>query len=88
MRLAVNLAVFSGISFSVFNDKDMREVMRLTKKGNCDNSTSEINAENVVAAIEELAMQKRIEITNLLCNKIVNLTADMATCEARSFIGE
>lgn len=87
MKLAVNLAVNKGMPFSTFNDENMRRLTISAKKGLNDNSSKAINAENVRAAIGELAKEKRLEIIKLLQKKTVSLTADLATCESRSFIG-
>lgn len=88
MKLAVNLAVYRGAPFSLFNDQSMTRLISAAKKGSGDNSSKVINAENVKSAIRELAREKRKEITNQIKGKVVNLSGDMATCEARSFIGK
>jgi hypothetical protein len=87
MKLAVNLVVNRGVPFSTFNDENMRKLTISAKKGMNDNSSKAINAENIRAAIGELAKEKRLEITKLLQRKTVSLTADLATCESRSFLG-
>lgn len=88
MQLAVDLAVHKGLPFSTFNDPSMRKLTTLAKKGNGDQSSTTINSENVVSSIHELAKQKRDQISAKMKGKIVSLSADMATCESRSFIGK
>lgn len=88
MQIAVELAVNKGIPFSTFNDSNMRKLVTLAKKGGNDSSVKVINSENVRSAIQETAKEKRDKMAKLMKNKVISLSADLATCEARSFIGE
>lgn len=88
MQSAINLAVHHGLSFSTFNCTDMRNLTTLAKKGALDNCKTVINAENVKSSVRELAKLRREEVKQLLKRKVLNFTADFASCERRSFLGE
>jgi hypothetical protein len=87
MQLAINLSIRKGLSFSTFDSEDMRKLTTLAKKGADDDSRQVINADNVKKSMKELARLKRDELKKVLKQKIINLTADFATCERRSFLG-
>ena len=87
MELCANLAVRHGLSFRIFDSKDMDRLTKLAKKGADDNSKLSVNSENVKKSIAEQANLKRHEFTKLFKGKILNLSADFATCEHRSFLG-
>ena len=87
MKLAVDLAVHNGIAFSAFDDQPMRRLMVLAQKGGNDLTKKIINSTNIKASITELGKQKRNEFEKLMRGKIINLTADLATSSARSFMG-
>lgn len=88
MQLAIDLTIRKGLSFSTFDSKDMRKLIILAKKGAGDDSRQVVNAENVKKSLKELARLKRDELKKLLKGKIINITADFATCERRSFLGK
>lgn len=77
-----------GVAFSTFNQPEMRDLTKFAKAGAGDNSKKIVNAENVKAAVSVLAAEGRIELTDMLKGKVVNLMADFATCERRSFFGK
>jgi hypothetical protein len=87
MKLAINLAVHEGISFNKFDKEDMRALVKGAKVGLRDDSKRVISSETVKASIHELAELERSDIRKRLKGKIVNITADFATCEHRSFYG-
>lgn len=87
MMLAANLAVHNGYSFKSFNCNDMTELLNGAKKGLNDTSSEVINSENIKSAIKELAAAKRGEMLKLMQNKLICISADFATCERRSFLG-
>lgn len=88
MLNAVHLAVNNGVAFSVFDSPDMRQLTNKTKAHDGEQSAKVVTAENVKAAILEIAEEKRKVIRKLLADKVVNITADFATCQRRSFLGE
>lgn len=88
MQLAVNLAVHKGLSFSTFDSEDMRKLVLLAKTGAKDGSKRVVNADNVKSSVKYIADVKRNEIQSNFKGKIVNLSADFATCERRSFLGK
>lgn len=91
-KLACDLAVVKGVSFSLFDHPATKEIMNLAQKGFYGTSSrinmNTINSENVKKSVRNIAEVQRLEIKKLLDRKIINLTADFATCERRSFLGK
>lgn len=88
MQIAVRLAVNNSLSLKIFDNNDMKQLFKHAKKGMNDNSKTAVNSNNVRKSISEFADIKRGEIRKKLKKNIVNLTADFATCERRSFLGK
>lgn len=88
LHTAVNLAVHNGVPFSIFDVPDMRVLTTQAKIGIGDESARVVSSSNVKMAIKEIAKEKRDELRQLLKGKVINLTADFATCERRSFLGK
>lgn len=88
MLNAVHLAVNNGVAFSVFDSPDMRQLTNKSKAHDGEQSAKVVSASNVKAAIRDIAEEKREEIKKLLTDKVVNISADFATCQRRSFLGE
>lgn len=88
MELAVDMVVENAVSFELFVSSSMRSLTNHAKKGFNDKSSRAINDETVKLAVIERAKKKREEIKKLLAGKIINLSADFATCWSRSFFGE
>lgn len=84
----MNLAVYNGVPFSLFDVPDMRVLTTQAKIGIGDESPRVVSSSNVKTAIKEIAKEKREELRKLLKGKVLNLTADFATCERRSFLGK
>lgn len=87
LKYCVDLAVHHAIPFQTFNHPPMQALIKFAKLGGGDKSPKVVNAENVKIALSKQATQKRVEIRKLLKGKLVNLMADFATCERRSFFG-
>ena len=87
MSVAINLVVHDAVCFSVFDSQNMRKLVMNAKKGAGDYSKQVINAENVKKSLKLIASLKKDEIQKSLRGKIVNLSADFATCERRQFLG-
>lgn len=88
MKLCAEAAIHEGIPFSKFNSKYTMKLVSLAKKGANDNSTKTINSENIKDSVHILSKQRRNQLKALMKGKIVSLSADLATCEYRSFLGK
>lgn len=88
MSLCVELAVVGGRPFKMFGDRAFGELVRFAKAGCGDYSTNVISPRSVKDTISIVATTERVQIKNKLKNKIVSLSADLATCQGRSFIGK
>lgn len=85
MKDAVELAVNNGVSFSLFDSSAMRSLT--SRAGGGEDSEKIVSSENVKSAITEMAKEKREEMKRLIQDKVINITADFATCQRRSFFG-
>lgn len=88
LQSCVELAVHHSVAFQTFNYPPMQMLTKFAKIGCGDTSRKVINAENVKIATSKCAAEKREEITKVMTGKIINLMADFATCERRSFFGK
>lgn len=87
MPLCVGLVTESGRPLQMFEDGPMKGILKLGRKGAKEEDFVAINGLNVRAAIEEECAAVKATIYAEFKNKIVNFTADMATCQHRCFIG-
>lgn len=87
LQTCAKMAVEDGISFSSFDKKNMKEMTSWSKLGAKDSSRKVINAENVKDTVRKLAAHEREELKRNIRGKLINLSADLATCESRSFLG-
>lgn len=87
MQLCGRIVVEDGRPFSNFDSEPMQELITLGKKGSSDFTKKAINGGSVRALVQEEAEAKRKEIIRSLKGKVVHLSSDMATVEARSFFG-
>jgi hypothetical protein len=88
MEIAVDMVIENAVPFELFGSSAMRQMNKLAKKGCGDNSSRVINPDTVKQALLERAKKKREELIQMLEGKIINLSADFATCWSRSFFGE
>jgi hypothetical protein len=80
----VDLAI-SGESFSLFNNKDMQNILKCAQLNQNDNST--INKETVREGVVTKAANLRKKLAAILKNKRLSITADFATCNGVEFLG-
>lgn len=88
MPLCVGLVTECGRPFALFDDKPMKEILKLGRKSANEENALVSNGENVRDAVFEKQEEVKTLVKKSLLNKIVSLSADMATCQHRSFIGK
>lgn len=88
MPHCVGLVTQCGRPLQIFEDQPMKEILGLGRKGANEEEYKAINGPNVRAAIADECAALREKIYKELANRIVNLTADMATCQHRCFLGK
>lgn len=88
MQRAINLVFKSGVSFSVFGSEDMQKLIVAAKVGMKDYSKEVINPSNVKKSVREYAGLKAEILKKKISGRLINLSADFATCGRRSFLGK
>lgn len=87
MPLCVVLVTECGRPFSIFDDAPMKELIRLGRKSTKEEESLVVNATNVREAVLKEYKELKNKLRGTFRGKIVSLSADMATCQQRCFIG-
>lgn len=86
LQLCVDLVVENGRPLKIFDDKPMQALIALAKKQKGEKT--EIHSKAVKKTLFEFTKQKQQEIIKLLNKRVISLSADMASCRQRQFIGK
>lgn len=88
LEICTRIAIHAGVSFNAFDNKFFKQLINFAKRGAQDNSLVAINPKNIKDHTLKLSEDDKISKIKSLKGKFISLSADLATCMTRSFIGE